>query len=130
MGAQVAIDDFGTGYSSMSYLKRLPVDILKVDQSFIADMTDNYDARVIAKAIIKLAQTLNKSVVAEGVETAEQVALLKRWRCHRIQGYYFSRPLTPERFAELLRQQHPAAEPHNDGDADASSVLRAALPAR
>jgi diguanylate cyclase (GGDEF)-like protein len=108
MGVHVAIDDFGTGYSSMSYLKRLPVDVLKVDQSFIADMTDNHDARAIAKAIIRLAQTLNKSVVAEGVETAEQVALLKRWRCHRIQGFYFSRPLTPEKFAELLSRQHEA----------------------
>jgi diguanylate cyclase (GGDEF)-like protein len=110
MGVQVAIDDFGTGYSSMSYLKRLPVDVLKVDQSFIADMTDNFDARAIAKAIIKLAQTLNKSVVAEGVETAEQVALLKRWRCHRVQGYYFSRPLAADRFAELLRQQQRPTE--------------------
>ncbi|HEX4584531.1 MAG TPA: EAL domain-containing protein [Burkholderiaceae bacterium] len=110
MGAQVAIDDFGTGYSSMSYLKRLPVDVLKIDQSFIADMADNYDARAIAKAIINLAHTLNKSVVAEGVETAEQLVLLKRWRCNRIQGYYLSRPLTSDQFLELLHQRQQEAE--------------------
>jgi EAL domain-containing protein (putative c-di-GMP-specific phosphodiesterase class I) len=110
MGAQVAIDDFGTGYSSMSYLKRLPVDVLKIDQSFIADMADNYDARAIAKAIINLAHTLNKSVVAEGVETAEQLVLLKRWRCNRIQGYYLSRPLTSDQFLKLLHQRQQEAE--------------------
>src|SRR5258708_40091961 len=102
----------------MSYLKRLPVDVLKVDQSFIADMTDNHDSRAIAKAIINLAHTLNKSVVAEGVETAEQLVLLRRWRCNRIQGYYFSRPLPPDRFAELLQKGQPASE-QNDSEAHA-----------
>jgi diguanylate cyclase (GGDEF)-like protein len=110
MGVQVAIDDFGTGYSSMSYLKRLPVDVLKVDQSFIADMTENHDARAITKAIINLAHTLQKSVVAEGVETQEQTVLLRRWRCNRVQGYHFSPPLAADRFAELLHGQKPAAE--------------------
>ena len=129
MGAQVAIDDFGTGYSSMSYLKRLPVDVLKVDQSFIADMTDNHDTRAIAKAIINLAHTLNKSVVAEGVETAEQLVLLKRWRCNRVQGYYFSRPLLPERFLELLQERRPASEPTHDAVAPIGSALRAPLQA-
>jgi diguanylate cyclase (GGDEF)-like protein len=129
MGAQVAIDDFGTGYSSMSYLKRLPVDVLKVDQSFIADMTDNHDTRAIAKAIINLAHTLNKSVVAEGVETAEQLVLLKRWRCNRVQGYYFSRPLPPERFLELLQERRPASEPTDDAVAPIGSALRAPLQA-
>jgi EAL domain-containing protein (putative c-di-GMP-specific phosphodiesterase class I) len=105
MGVTVAIDDIGTGYSSMSYLKRLPVDVLKVDRSFITDMTENYDARVIAEAIINLAHTLHKSVVAEGVETADQMELLRLWRCDTIQGYYFSRPLPPERFVEFLRQR-------------------------
>jgi diguanylate cyclase (GGDEF)-like protein len=127
MGVQVAIDDFGTGYSSMSYLKRLPVDVLKVDQSFIADMTDNHDARAIAKAIINLGHTLNKSVVAEGVETAEQLVLLKRWRCNRVQGYYFSRPLPPERFLELLRERRQASEPIDDAVAPIGSAPRTAL---
>jgi diguanylate cyclase (GGDEF)-like protein len=128
-GVQVAIDDFGTGYSSMSYLKRLPVDVLKVDQSFIGDMTENYDARAIAKAIINLGHTLNKSVVAEGVETAEQLVLLKRWRCNRIQGYYFSRPLTADEFAELLRRREPAVTVPEVLDAKVKPVARTAVPA-
>jgi diguanylate cyclase (GGDEF)-like protein len=109
MGVQVAIDDFGTGYSSMSYLKRLPVDVLKVDQSFISDIIDNFDTRAIAKAIIKLGQTLNKSVVAEGVETPAQLELLKRWRCDRVQGYLLARPLAPDQFAEFLQQRSQTA---------------------
>jgi diguanylate cyclase (GGDEF)-like protein len=108
MGVQVAIDDFGTGYSSMSYLKRLPVDVLKVDQSFIADMTGDHEARAIAKAIINLAHTLNKAVIAEGVETAEQLVLLRRWRCNRVQGYYYSRPLPPDQFVQWLEQRELA----------------------
>jgi diguanylate cyclase (GGDEF)-like protein len=108
MGVQVAIDDFGTGYSSMSYLKRLPVDVLKVDQSFTADMTGDHEARAIAKAIINLAHTLNKAVIAEGVETAEQLVLLRRWRCNRVQGYYFSRPLPPDQFVQWLARREPA----------------------
>jgi diguanylate cyclase (GGDEF)-like protein len=129
MGAQVAIDDFGTGYSSMSYLKRLPVDVLKVDHSFIADMTDNHDTRAIAKAIINLAHTLNKSVVAEGVETAEQLVLLKRWRCNRVQGYHFSRPLPPEQFLALMQEPRQASEPTDDAIASIGSAPRAPLPA-
>ena len=126
-GVQVAIDDFGTGYSSMSYLKRLPVDVLKVDQSFIGDMTENHDARAIAKAIITLGHTLNKSVVAEGVETAEQLVLLRRWRCNRIQGYYFSRPLTASEFAELLRRRDEVTQPPEVLDADVEPIAGAAV---
>ena len=109
MGVAVAIDDFGTGYSSMSYLKRLPVDILKIDKSFITDMTEDLDARVIAEAIINLAHTLRKSVVAEGVETEEQLNLLRTWQCDTVQGYYFSLPLPPEQFAEFVQQRESAA---------------------
>ena len=108
MGVQIAIDDFGTGYSSMSYLKRLPVDVLKVDQSFIADMTQDHDARAITKAIINLAHTLNKAVVAEGVENAEQLVLLRRWRCNRVQGYYYTRPMAADQFVQWLEQREPA----------------------
>jgi EAL domain-containing protein (putative c-di-GMP-specific phosphodiesterase class I) len=104
MGLQVAIDDFGTGYSSLSYLKRLPVDVLKIDRSFIADMTEDYEARVVVEAIVTLAHTLRKSVVAEGVETADQLDLLRTWQCEMVQGFYFSRPLAPERFVEFLQQ--------------------------
>jgi EAL domain-containing protein (putative c-di-GMP-specific phosphodiesterase class I) len=108
MGVAVAIDDFGTGYSSMSYLKRLPVDILKIDKSFITDMTEDPDARAIAEAIINLAHTLRKSVVAEGVETREQLNLLRTWGCDTVQGYYFSVPLPPEHFAEFVQQPESA----------------------
>ena len=108
MGLKVAIDDFGTGYSSMGYLKRLPVDVLKIDRSFVTDLAVDDDARVIAEVIITLAHTLRMSVVAEGVETAEQLKLLRGWRCDTIQGYYFSRPLAPERFLNSFREQTPA----------------------
>lgn len=103
MGLKVAIDDFGTGYSSMGYLKRLPVDVLKIDKSFVADLVADDDARVIAEMIITLAHTLRMSVVAEGVETAEQLTLLRGWECDTIQGYYFSRPLAPGQFVEFIQ---------------------------
>jgi len=107
MGLKVAIDDFGTGYSSMSYLRRLPMDSLKIDMSFIADMVNDDIARAIVETIITLAHTLRKTVVAEGVETVDQLNLLRGWQCDTIQGYYFSKPLTPERFIEFLLAQNP-----------------------
>lgn len=113
MGLEVAIDDFGTGYSSMGYLKRLPVDVLKLDRSFVTDLVVDDDARVIAQAIIALAHALRLSVVAEGVETAEHLELLRSWSCDTIQGYHFSRPLAPraffEFFAKLGGNQPPGA---------------------
>ena len=107
MGLKVTIDDFGTGYSSMSYLRQLPMDCLKIDQSFIADMVNDENASAIAEIIITLAHTLNKSVVAEGVETVEQLNLLRNWQCDTIQGYHFSRPLAAEKYFEFL-QAHKA----------------------
>jgi diguanylate cyclase (GGDEF)-like protein len=103
MGLRVAIDDFGTGYSSMSYLKRLPMDSIKIDKSFIDDMVNDESARAIAEVIITLAHTLRKSVVAEGVETLDQLDLLLGWQCDIIQGYYFSEPLTPEQFVAFMQ---------------------------
>ena len=94
MGLKVTIDDFGTGYSSMSYLRRMPMDSMKIDKSFIDDMVNDENARAIAEVIITLAHTLRKSVVAEGVETLDQLNLLRGWQCDTIQGYYFSEPLT------------------------------------
>lgn len=93
-GVSVALDDFGTGYSSMAYLRRLPIDVLKIDQSFVRDMAHEGDARSIVQAIIALAHALHKSVVAEGVETLEQANLLRALGCEEAQGYYFSRPVT------------------------------------
>jgi diguanylate cyclase (GGDEF)-like protein len=105
MGLKVAIDDFGTGYSSMSYLRQLPIDSMKIDKSFIDDIVNDHTAGAIAQLIITLAHTLQKSVIAEGVETIEQLNLLRKWQCDIIQGYYFSKPLPPERFVEFMQAQ-------------------------
>ncbi|MEE9574770.1 MAG: EAL domain-containing protein [Gammaproteobacteria bacterium] len=105
MGILIAIDDFGTGYSSMSYLKQLPVDILKIDKSFVDELEKDDGSRLIAHAIISLSHILGKMVVAEGVETAGQLELLRKWECDAIQGYYFSRPLTPKNFIEFAQKR-------------------------
>lgn len=105
LGILIAIDDFGTGYSSMSYLKQLPVDILKIDKSFIDDIENDNESCRITQAIITLSHILGKTVVAEGVETSGQLELLRKWECDTIQGYYFSRPLTSEKFLEFTREQ-------------------------
>jgi diguanylate cyclase (GGDEF)-like protein/PAS domain S-box-containing protein len=104
LGVRIAIDDFGTGYSSLSYLTRFPVDVVKIDRSFIADITNDPEDAAIAQAIIAMAHTLRLEVVAEGVETAEQLTLLRDWRCDTAQGYYFSRPVTSDDMGLLLTQ--------------------------
>ncbi len=101
-GIHLSLDDFGTGYSSLSYLKRFPLQTLKIDRSFIRDMTEDENARSLVKAIISMARSLNLDVVAEGVETREQLDLLHRHGVEIIQGYYFSPPVDAERFHELL----------------------------
>lgn len=103
---QLSIDDFGTGYSSLSYLKRFPISKLKVDQSFVRNMTTDADDASITKSVILLGQSLNLSVIAEGVETAEQFAMLKQFGCDEIQGYFFSRPV-PENELTLLLHNNP-----------------------
>lgn len=109
MGISFAIDDFGTGYSSLSYLKRLPVDLLKIDQSFINDCTrDSNDAEIV-RAIIAMARSLNLELIAEGVETAEQLAFLQQQDCHAYQGYYFSRAVSEAVFCKLLEQMSVSA---------------------
>ena len=94
IGVSIALDDFGTGYSSMAYLRRLPIDVLKIDQSFVRDLAHDEDARSIVRAIVAMAHALNKSVVAEGVETLAQANLLRAWGCNEAQGFFFSRPVT------------------------------------
>ena len=102
-GVRVAIDDFGTGYSSLSYLRKFPVDALKIDQSFVRQISAAGDDRSIVTAVIALARSLKLRVVAEGVETLDELRFLQAHQCEEAQGYYFSRPVPPEQFAKLLR---------------------------
>jgi diguanylate cyclase (GGDEF)-like protein/PAS domain S-box-containing protein len=102
MGMHLAIDDFGTGYSSLSYLKRFPIDALKIDQSFVRDITTNADDATIVNAVIGMGKNLKQRVIAEGVETAEQLALLQLQQCDEGQGFLFSPPLGADDFAEWL----------------------------
>jgi PAS domain S-box-containing protein len=104
MGIRLAIDDFGTGYSSLNYLKRFPVDKLKLDKSFVDDILIDPDDLAISRAVIAMAHGLRLTVVAEGVESAGQLELLASLGCDMVQGYYFSRPLAPEDFSRMLRE--------------------------
>ena len=105
MGVMLSIDDFGTGYSSLSYLKRFPIDKLKVDRSFIRDIGTNKDDATIATTIISMGHNLGVRVIAEGVETQEQLAFLKENRCDETQGYYVSRPLSAADFSDFIKSR-------------------------
>jgi len=104
MGIRLAIDDFGTGYSSLSQLKNFPVDTLKVDRSFIRNLPEGSEDKAITEAIISMGKMLSLTVVAEGVETEEQEKFLREHICDEMQGFYFSKPIKAEDFAELLRK--------------------------
>jgi diguanylate cyclase (GGDEF)-like protein len=104
LGVRLAIDDFGTGYSSLTYLKRFPLDILKIDRSFVKDLPEDVNDAALTSAIVAMGKSLNLELIAEGVETWEQAEFLLRKGCDLIQGFLFSRPITSEDFAQLLVQ--------------------------
>ncbi len=104
LGLRLAVDDFGTGYSSLNYLRRLPLDYLKIDRSFIDDVTQDLSADAVATSIIGIARSLGMQTIAEGVETAEQLMFLKNNNCDFIQGFYFYRPMPVDDATSLLER--------------------------
>ncbi len=106
-GIALALDDFGTGYSSLSYLRKFPFDILKIDQAFVKDMVHSDDAAEITRAIVALAKGLQMGLIAEGIETEEQLNQIKGYDCPEVQGYYFSKPVVASEIASLLRTPNP-----------------------
>ncbi len=109
MGVQLAVDDFGTGYSSLSYLSQFPIDVLKIDQSFVQDIAAKENNGAIIKAIISMGMSLRQKVIAEGVETQEQLTFLNANHCQEGQGYFFSRPVPPDDFVKLFRAENPGS---------------------
>ena len=103
MGVRTAIDDFGTGYSSLNYLKQFPVDTLKIDRSFIQNLPENADDAQISRTIIAMGHNLGMGIIAEGVETADQLAFLQAASCEEVQGFYFSRPVAESDFIGLIK---------------------------
>ncbi len=110
-GVGLAIDDFGIGHSSLSYLKKFRAGKLKIDQSFVRDLTEDHEDRAIVDAVIRMADALGLSTLAEGVETEGQLAFLRRQGCQAVQGYLFSRPLPADAFADFVRTQQPSSIP-------------------
>jgi EAL domain-containing protein (putative c-di-GMP-specific phosphodiesterase class I) len=102
LGVSLELDDFGTGYSSLAHLQRLPIVAVKLDRAFIRNVESNANAQAVVRAAIDMAHALGKSVVAEGVEHASQVSLLKKMGCDTMQGFYLSPPVTGEQFIELM----------------------------
>ncbi|OIP13984.1 MAG: hypothetical protein AUK53_05765 [Betaproteobacteria bacterium CG2_30_59_46] len=111
LGVALSIDDFGTGFSSLSYLKRFPIDTLKIDQSFVRDSPGNPDDSAIVEAIIAMAHSLKLKAIAEGEETEQQLAFLRERGCEMMQGYLCARPLAPDQFAEILVTHHRGGQP-------------------
>jgi len=125
IGVRLAVDDFGTGYSSLSYLRRFPIDVLKLDQSFLHDIArpETKDAAIV-NAVITMGKSLKHRVIAEGVETEEQLTYLRAHRCDEGQGFYFSPPVAPEQFAALLRGASAGTVRHLNARRAQSPFLR------
>ncbi|MDP9407528.1 MAG: EAL domain-containing protein, partial [Actinomycetota bacterium] len=107
LGVRLAVDDFGTGYSSLSYLSRFPIDLLKLDKSFIDEVTERAEQRVLVEGIIQLGHALGLTTLAEGIETPAQRACLTDLDCQLAQGYLFSRPVSADAVGDLLRNEQP-----------------------
>ena len=118
MGVLVSVDDFGTGYSSMSYLRRFPIDKLKIDRGFISEVMSRPEDASIVRAIVSLAHSLRLKVVAEGVESTEQLEFLKTLGCDQYQGFHYSKALPPTQFEALVRAKREAAVEHTESDLD------------
>jgi EAL domain-containing protein (putative c-di-GMP-specific phosphodiesterase class I) len=110
MGVRISIDDFGTGYSSFAYLARFPVHTLKVDRSFVKEIANNDTSHKIVKSLVRLAHSLQLSVIAEGVEDAATTESLKRMRCDMVQGYAFGRPMPFDKFVEFAHSHNAVKE--------------------
>ncbi|MET0981866.1 MAG: EAL domain-containing protein [Telluria sp.] len=123
LGIRIAIDDFGTGYSSLAYLKRFPIDKLKIDIAFVRDIVTNPDDAAIALAIISMAHSLHMQVIAEGVETRAQMAYLRRHRCDEIQGFHFARALPAAQLAQLVRQNLESPNKPLGDESDVQTLL-------
>lgn len=123
MGIELSLDDFGTGYSSLSYLKRFPIDVLKIDRSFVRDLPGDDDDAAIASAIISMAHTLGIAVVAEGVESRAQLEFLRERGCNYVQGYYFSHPLPANLLKQLLLEDSRLSSFTGENANDASTLL-------
>jgi EAL domain-containing protein (putative c-di-GMP-specific phosphodiesterase class I) len=126
LGVRLAIDDFGTGYSALAYLKRLPIDVLKIDQSFICALTTDPADATITEAIVQLAGGLNLTTIAEGVETLEQLLLLGSYGCSRMQGFLFGKPVPADTFVDWLenppfRWMQGTGGDENEGEGEAKS---------
>ncbi|HEV2287089.1 MAG TPA: EAL domain-containing protein [Steroidobacteraceae bacterium] len=127
MGVLVSVDDFGTGYSSMSYLRRFPIDKLKIDRCFVEEMTRRSEDASIVRAIISLAHSLHLKVIAEGVETSEQLSLLADLGCDQYQGFYFSPALSADKFVALVRQSQANQPPREEDETERTQSKLAAL---
>ena len=114
VGIQIAIDDFGTGYSSLSYLKRYPIDRLKVDKAFVQDITTNLQDAAITKAVIAMANNMDLRVIAEGVETEDQLNYLKDEHCHEVQGYYLSKPIPAHEVCQFIQERSGTQPSHKE----------------